>query len=373
MPLTKIYSPSKRDGEVFLDFREMTIYLLLEALGAGPPVLFFVDAYSADSFHIVTAEVPNAIFPVKRDRRQRRGRSAGANPPDEQAQKSAQRAQQWAERHSKNKVSFLETCLVAAILGLNDCHQHNLCSGSTGPNNATLQIIDFVPPSSQARLGAPGLDRLIEWIQEYDLLPSSAFPLDEGDLKNAVDSVVTKFSEVRRRQIPIAVYPPFKDQVPHTNNQVPLADLLNFEARSQTVAGDKRKPVACSEFVLDIESQIWDIFFARPITQLDHRTLGSLFGFTDIANLWDRGRFDKAATAACEKCRDHRFHEFDEFVKELYAGMGESEGVPEPDGRNPSVNYALAQMRWFSRWVGYRFASFKKLFLPPDLDALFRL
>jgi hypothetical protein len=40
-----------------LDFRDVALYILLEAFGFGPHVTFLFDAYSAGSFHILTKEL----------------------------------------------------------------------------------------------------------------------------------------------------------------------------------------------------------------------------------------------------------------------------------------------------------------------------
>jgi hypothetical protein len=117
---------------------------------------------------------------------------------------------------------------------------------------------------------------------------------------------------------------------------------------------------------LDIETQIWDVFFDRRLDRFDNRTLGELFGFNDIEKLWKREDFDRAAIAASEACRQRVFHAFEDFLKDLYDALAPGEPVPKASVRNPSANYALAQLRWFSEWLEYRFISFKKKFLPAE-------
>jgi hypothetical protein len=350
LPLTETYSPSKHGGDIFLDFREITIYMLLEALGAGPPVTFIFDGYSTASFHIVTEEVPEAVFPVRRDGRQRSRLSVDL---DEQRR-------DYEERYSENPVGFLETCFLAALLGLNDCHEHNLCSGSTGSGTATLQIIDFVPPSAQANSWMPEWGQIRQWVEECGLLPASALPVTDADFSAATASLGKKLAHLRPRPIPLAVYPPL-------DGQPPLAHLLDFEARGEPISEGPATP--CSKFVLHIETQIWDLFFEQQVGKLNDRTLGSLFGFHDLGKLWDRGRFNEAAAAASRASRRRSFDKFDPFWKDLYARMEGGEPAPEPDVRNPSVNYALAQMRWFSNWLDYRFATFQTCYV--DRDARF--
>jgi hypothetical protein len=113
---------------------------------------------------------------------------------------------------------------------------------------------------------------------------------------------------------------------------------------------------------LNIESQIWDLFFERPLGEFDGRTLGALFGFSDIEKLWDRQAFNEAAAAASEACRRRPSHKFDDFLADLCQCLGVA--VPPADVRNPSANYALAQLRWFSNWLEYRVASFHQCFIP---------
>jgi hypothetical protein len=60
------------------------------------------------------------------------------------------------------------------------------------------------------------------------------------------------------------------------------------------------------------------------------------------------------------------FHKFEDFLKDLYGILSPGESVPTANVRNPSANYALAQLRWFSEWLEYRFISFKQKFLPAE-------
>jgi hypothetical protein len=332
-----------------MDFREMAIYMLLEAFGAGPSVSFVLDAYSAGSFHIVTAEVENAVFPPRRS-----PYTGLSGATDEQRQ-------QYANQYSENRVAFLETCLLVAILGLDDRHRDNFCSGSTSstsstrPGTSTLQIIDFVPPSDRINLLLLDRDGVLEWIRKSDLMPHSAFPLDKADLQLAFDNLNAKFSQLRRRKIPIAVYPPIEDQRP-------LADLLDDAKRGELIcSGDA---VTCSQFVLDIEAQIRNLFFERELEEFGGRTLGALFGFTDLDQIWNRGYFD-SAVAAVVRMRPRGWpYEFDGFLKDVIARLEQDYSLPKQDLPKASVNYALAQLRWLSIWLEWRVSSVMKSFAP---------
>jgi hypothetical protein len=86
-----------------LDFREVALHILLEALGFGPQVTFLFDAYSAGSFHILTkgvsAEFSRDSHRVTEDRR----------------------------LFSRHAVTFLELALIQLIFGLRDVYRDNFC------------------------------------------------------------------------------------------------------------------------------------------------------------------------------------------------------------------------------------------------------
>jgi hypothetical protein len=343
---TQTLPSSEFDGDIFMDFREMTIYMLLEAFGAGPLVSFVLDAYSAGSFHIVTAEVRNAVFPPRRS-----PHTGISGATDEQRQ-------QYAQQYSANRVAFLEKCLLVGILGLDDCHRDNFCSGSTDstrPGTSTLQIIDFVPPRARMYNSAPDRDEVMEWIRRSDLVPQSAFPLNEEDLQQAFNNLNVKFSQLRRRKIPIAVYPPIE-------GQRPLADLLDDTKRGELICpGD---PVTCSEFVVDIETQIRELFFKLELSEFGGRTLGALFGFTDLDKIWNRTQFDSAVDGALKAHFHFKFSALEDFLTDVIDRLEKDYSLPEQKVRILSVNYALAQIRWLSIWLEWRVSSIMKCFSP---------
>jgi hypothetical protein len=59
-PSIENYPPSLEKQS--LEFGEILLYILLEALSLGPRAISMMDAYSLKSFHILTEEIPNAIF-----------------------------------------------------------------------------------------------------------------------------------------------------------------------------------------------------------------------------------------------------------------------------------------------------------------------
>jgi hypothetical protein len=325
-----------------MDFREMAIYMLLEAFDAGPLVSFVLDAYSAGCFHIVTAEVPNAVFRPRLSRHAKL--SATTDAPDPQ----------YDQEYRKNPVAFIETCLLVWILGLEDCHRDNFCAGSTNstiPGTSTLQIIDFVPPNCRIDIRTPHRRDVVEWIRRSDLLPESAFPLDESQLQQAFNSLNAKFSQLRPRAIPIAVYPPLAYQ--HTSS---LPDLLDDAKRGEMII-PVRDPVTCSKFVRFIETQIRNLFFDSRQPEFGDRTLGALFGFSDLDRIWNREHFNAAVAAAVKSRPTCQVWEFDDFLKEVIVHLKKEHSIREQEVEKVSVNYALAQLRWFSIWLDLRVSS----------------
>jgi hypothetical protein len=337
---------SQFDGDIFLDFREMAIYMLLEAFGAGPSVSFLLDGYSAGSFHIVTAEVENAVFSPKPNRY---GRPEVTN----------EQRQEYASQYSANPVAFIETSLLVVMLGLNDCHRDNFCSGSTSSTGgrSTLQIIDFVPPGGLIPGWWPTRSWVLERIRCSHLLPESAFPLNEKHIEDAIRSLNEKLSNLQRREIPIAVYPPIE-------GQRPLQQILDDENCRKLIRGDNS--MTCSKFILDIEGQIRNLFFERKVGKLDGRTPGELFGFTDVEQIWTAEQFDSAVAAVAKANFGWTDEDFDSFLKSVMVQLEQDPSHRKQEVRHTSVNYALAQLRWLSIWLEWQVPSVMDCFVPQD-------
>jgi hypothetical protein len=105
-----------------LDFRDVALYILLEAFGFGPQVTFLSDAYSAGSFHILTkglsAEFSGDLHPVPEDHR----------------------------LFSRHAVDFLELALIQLIFGLRDVHRDNCCLACDQFGNRRAMLIAFKHP-----------------------------------------------------------------------------------------------------------------------------------------------------------------------------------------------------------------------------------
>jgi hypothetical protein len=97
-----------------LDFREIALYILLEALDVGAPVTFLFDAYSAGSFHIITKGL-SADFP------------------------------KGAEEFDNHRITFLELALIKLLFGLRDIHQSNFCLTKIDQSSLTRKamLVDF--------------------------------------------------------------------------------------------------------------------------------------------------------------------------------------------------------------------------------------
>jgi hypothetical protein len=176
----------------------------------------------------------------------------------------------------------------------------------------------------------------------------------------------------RRRSIPLAVYPGFEAQVP-------LADLLDGDKRGDLIRDEDL--VSCSDFILDIEAQIYEIFFNRKVGEFGDRTLGALFGFTGTDKIWGYADFDRAVKTLTSPDR-RQPTSFRDFYRELRRAVKSNPPAPpespdvEPDGEKTeeeeeedetepkephlselSGNYALALTRWFSIWLDRRITS----------------
>jgi hypothetical protein len=179
-------------------------------------------------------------------------------------------------------------------------------------------------------------------------VPHSAVPLDEAELQQAFDNLLAKFSQLHRRKLPIATYPPIE-------GQRPLADLLDDSKRSELICGGNA--VTISEFVLNIEMQIWDLFFEQTPREFGGRTLGELFGFTDLNQIWNPAEFEVSVFLSVDGYDPCKCYVFDDFLKDVIAHLEQDLSLPKQDVRKASVNYALAQMRWFSIWMERRVSS----------------
>jgi hypothetical protein len=120
-------------------------------------------------------------------------------------------------------------------------------------------------------------------------------------------------------------------------------------------------------FVSAIETQIWDIFFGK-LSGFGGRTIGGLFGFTEIDRLWQRGEFEDAVTVVMGQAVAKR-DSFEHFLKALWRAVEDSHfkqpanisycivSVPKVIEPNPTARFAVALMRWFLIWLDERRAS----------------
>jgi hypothetical protein len=113
---------------------------------------------------------------------------------------------------------------------------------------------------------------------------------------------------VHRSKIPLAVYPPIE-------GQVALAVLLDSSKRPDLSRDQTAVP--CSDCILDVEEQIWDLFFTKQLDDFGPRTFARLFGFTRMDRLWDRDQFKHAVEAVLAGDRGRKIlHDCDRYLRE---------------------------------------------------------
>jgi hypothetical protein len=157
------------------------------------------------------------------------------------------------------------------------------------------------------------------------------------------------------------VYPPIE-------GERPLADILDDSNLGTPIAGGS--PVTCSAFILDIEAQVRTLFFDTKGGRLDGRTPGELFGFTDLDQMWDAGKFDSAVAAGAKAHLRWQGYDFDHFLKAVIDELARQDRPdPKQEVRHMSANYALAQLRWLSIWMEWWVPIIMECFAPQGTDA----
>jgi hypothetical protein len=128
--------------------------------------------------------------------------------------------------------------------------------------------------------------------------------------------------------------------------------------------------VSLHEFVSTIETQIWDIFFSCKVPGFCDRTIGALFGFTEIDQLWTGQEFEYAVEGVMgqDVATRARFALFfkallsavDDGRAKKAADIRDSRGSAQPaeilDSKvpvwqeiesNATARFGVALMRWF--------------------------
>jgi hypothetical protein len=344
---------SSHVGQMALDFREIAIYMLMEAVGIGARVIFFIDTYCAGSFHILTEEVENAIFPTTDDERA-----------------------MYKNRYLQNSDEFLEAFLIVHILGLRDCHANNFCCTTATESSSLsqaaksptdhcksfpLKIIDFVAPEAEQEPEFPECDRGCTAVWDSPLL-SGALPR-YAQLGPALESAIVRLGQLSPPNFRLAIYPR-RDDWPD------FASLVNSDG---VVLNDGSGGISYSEFLAQFERQLRDNLFKRRVDgePFRGRTLAELFGLTDTENIWEGEEFDRAITAANQ---DESIVKFNPFFDAVFKSMeGKSPPTNPVDTANKSVNYALTMLRWFGIWIERRIANMREYFdqgIREGLDAL---
>jgi hypothetical protein len=219
------------------------LYVLLEYLGIGPRVVFFVDASSAGGLHILTEEVPGATFPVCSDT----GRADTGL---------------FAVPYQNSPTLFLEAVLLEQMLGLKDCHEFNFCLHGTPPQ---LTLIDFNPPAFLNDGKLPS-DRgeFCSPIAASLLKPGRSVNVVE--LGEAYERLQGRFAALRRPVLRVISYP----AIPRS---LPFPEVLQPQPTD---------PCSFAEFLREIEVQLRiRLFEARIPIELPFggRSLADLLGW----------------------------------------------------------------------------------------------
>jgi hypothetical protein len=181
-------------------------------------------------------------------------------------------------------------------------------------------------------------------------------------VKTTLDRLSPKSLTLQPRAIPLAVFPLAQEL-----KLLPLIELLDSSKRA---GGLSRRGRALSllEFVWDLEDQIWAIFFKCPVHAFNNRTIGELFGFTDVDKLWDRDVFKDAVKRVTQPGGSGKFEDFLKAVWVTAEGLMkekkrsyEIEKPPETIEQNPKAKFAVVAMRWFSVSLERRMASAQTL------------
>jgi hypothetical protein len=311
-----------------LDFREIAIYVLLEAVGMGPRVIFFIDAYSAGSFHILTEKVEKAIFPT-----------------------SEQTAHKYEKRYKKNPREFLDALIIVLILGLRDCHRNNFCCTRVAESSSPLQrksyalkIIDFIAPEGEREPEFPEYETESCHFRRSPLLSGVSPRFTE--LRSALDSAIDKLGHLSPPQFRLAVYP-------RSDRSPDFASLI--DGTDVTAQG-----ISYSDFLLNVEAQIRDHLLGSALTESRGPTLAESFGLTDTERIWKGEEFERAIGSATQ---DPNIVTFNPFFDSVFRSIEQTEPPSMPSGpANKSVNYALTMLRWFGIWIGRRIANMKQYF-----------
>jgi hypothetical protein len=235
----------------FLDFGEILMYSVLEALFLGPRAIFVMDAYSVRSFHILTEKIVDGIFLANWFTRQ-----------------------SYMRTFSSRRVEFLQSAIIHLVLGLEDVDENNFCFVRV-PDKERVQIIDFkVPKTDSEKMKIPdNFDSFAAWFFSSSLM-NEIMSIPVCDLESAFLTVKGWLEKsMHKRHSRLFVYPPPK-------GSVPLIDLL----KSEWPTGP---PMGFSDFLEDCMRQILKFFFVERLDEKEvfqNRCLVSLEGKKNLKN-----------------------------------------------------------------------------------------
>jgi hypothetical protein len=244
----------------FLDLREILLYVVLEAMGIGPRVVFVANACEAGSFHIVTEAVAAGIFPT-----------ANTNPGQDMPWVA------YVQGYQENPAVFLEVALLQVILDLEDCNTGNFCRVPTESLSA-VAIVDMEITRNHPDLELPRtLRALYALILKSPLMPVGR--ITRAQLSQAVQGGRRRLDNLTRSRVRFVVYPS-----PDEHSRTLKQEMMDHE-KSKTKC-------SFAELLAAINKQICDFFVSTPFetdTMFGRRSLGELFGFTDTDPLPEDG------------------------------------------------------------------------------------
>jgi hypothetical protein len=245
-------------NHLFLDFREIVIYVLLEALGYGCRVSFLIDRLAPGSLHILTEEVQGGGWLPKEDLDTTGGR-------------------EFNTRYSARPTECFEVVLLAQILGLLDLHGANYWFLTT-PGESPIQIFDFECPPMEDLLTLKS-----DYLRNAFHHPFGAPipPRELGDPANALDALKAKLDSLPAPRFRGLLYP--------SMTGASFTDCLTGPGEILAPEGHADDRIDLNEFLIRLERKIRSFFFEVRFPVLSGTpdiTPGCLIGFTEISEIW---------------------------------------------------------------------------------------
>jgi hypothetical protein len=219
----------------------------------GPRVTFVMDGYSTKSFHIVTEEIPGAVFTDEIPR--------------------------FRESYIKDPVRFCAAIIFQIVFNLEDLHKNNICHAGQG-ERSEVRIIDciFGKMDSADKQIPDTVLPFVRWFFSSTFMFEKDIPIRIPDLEQGFDLVKSLLGSVSVRKHRLFVYPPPKESIS-------LMNLLTGEKEESEC-----KTMNFQEFLGNTVKEIGRFFFVERLDEEEifhNRCLGELFGFSETKEEFD--------------------------------------------------------------------------------------